>query len=309
MTIPPEQRPAWVQNDVFCPCGYNLYAQRVEVDQRLQMPLCRCPECGRFHAMTTTFATQSPWRSRQEQIAIVFFTLAIIFVIAMATFGLFGLQMGCLAIRDDIERYAERAQLNLFEYEYYWFEITWGPTLMRSLCVVSGFIYAAVCVTFFWHWRKPYYRLLALVPIGTGIFLLWVVAVNEVRLFGAPYFWPELLTATVALLAGIIAGVRYGRPTVRALMRLVMPPKWLMPFSFLWLVDGLPSPSLNGLAKELPGRAPFPGQIASPPQSEGEVARASSPCAVTKATGKMPVPPATSPCESKGNSSPDRGTP
>src|SRR6478672_8387076 len=40
-----------VEGDMFCSgCQYNLHGLNVTLDERLQLPIVRCPECGKFHA-------------------------------------------------------------------------------------------------------------------------------------------------------------------------------------------------------------------------------------------------------------------
>lgn len=79
--------------DAFCDgCGYNLHGQRVERDPRLDLSVCRCPECGRWHAAGKGTSASSVWLSRLGVFLIAGWGLAVLgAVLALGTFmGLSG---------------------------------------------------------------------------------------------------------------------------------------------------------------------------------------------------------------------------
>ncbi len=63
--LPAAQRRGVIEVDTFCPgCHYNLHGQAVTVDDRLDIPVCRCPECGRFHPAGVGVTASSVWVRR-----------------------------------------------------------------------------------------------------------------------------------------------------------------------------------------------------------------------------------------------------
>ncbi|MEM8874298.1 MAG: hypothetical protein AAGD32_08555 [Planctomycetota bacterium] len=83
---------AQVETDLFCnECGFNLHAQRVWRDERLDLLLCRCPECGRHHPAGQVVSATRPWLRRFGILLLSVWVLGVIgFVLACgaAQFGM-----------------------------------------------------------------------------------------------------------------------------------------------------------------------------------------------------------------------------
>ena len=63
--LSPMQRRGVIEVDTFCTgCHYNLHGQAVTVDDRLGIPVCRCPECGRFHPAGVGVTASGVWVRR-----------------------------------------------------------------------------------------------------------------------------------------------------------------------------------------------------------------------------------------------------
>ena len=59
------RRAGQIEVDAFCGgCHYNLHGQPVTVDERLGLPVCRCPECGRWAAAGVATGAGSVWVRR-----------------------------------------------------------------------------------------------------------------------------------------------------------------------------------------------------------------------------------------------------
>ncbi len=59
------ERRGQIEVDTFCPgCHYNLHGQAVMVDDRLGIPVCRCPECGRFAPAGVGVTAATVWVRR-----------------------------------------------------------------------------------------------------------------------------------------------------------------------------------------------------------------------------------------------------
>ena len=63
----PLQRHQQLHVDAFCTgCGYNLHGQPVTRDERTGIFLCRCPECGQYHAAGLGVTAASAWAAQVQ---------------------------------------------------------------------------------------------------------------------------------------------------------------------------------------------------------------------------------------------------
>lgn len=85
--LPVPQRRGVLEVDAFCVgCQYNLHGQTVTVDERLQLPVCRCPECGRFHAAGVGVSASGLWTRRLGTLLLVNWVLLVLALAAGAAF-------------------------------------------------------------------------------------------------------------------------------------------------------------------------------------------------------------------------------
>lgn len=95
----PEPRPhltryLLIQADQFCGCGYNLHGQRVSFDERLEFPVVRCPECGKWHPAGHGSTALRPWLARLATVALAVWAGTLL-LMGMGIAGvLIGLQFG-----------------------------------------------------------------------------------------------------------------------------------------------------------------------------------------------------------------------
>ena len=224
---------AWVQNDLFCNCGYNLFAQPVQHDDRLGIPVSRCPECGQFHAMTTTFASLSNWRARQEQLIILTVTLSVLIFLGLSILGLWGMQMGYMELDREYTFYIQRHTYiyqspNGMGYnnpnptgqvQMYWF-----MHFYRFLCALAGFIFVNIVMTFFWHWKKRLYYVLLAIPLLAAGFSVWFVIIdNQNAAYQYRYDETSIIFGALFEISGMVIAIWLGRRTVRGLIRVFVP--------------------------------------------------------------------------------------
>src|SRR5437016_7943719 len=80
--------------DHFCEfCGYNLHGQVVARDERLGIMVCRCPECGRYHAAGHGATAKSIWVARMAAVALLLWVLIEVGVLVLISLGFGGLQV------------------------------------------------------------------------------------------------------------------------------------------------------------------------------------------------------------------------
>ena len=87
----PLARHAVIQSDQFCPCGYNLFGQRVDRDERLGFEVVRCPECGRFSPAGHGTPSSRPWLRRIAAGMLALWVLLILAILGAAAMTLLGL--------------------------------------------------------------------------------------------------------------------------------------------------------------------------------------------------------------------------
>lgn len=83
-----------IETDTFCAkCGFNLHTQNVWRDERLGIPICRCPECGAIEAAGRNTATASAWLRRLALLGLMFWIALVLAFVAGTGFLMFGAQM------------------------------------------------------------------------------------------------------------------------------------------------------------------------------------------------------------------------
>ena len=90
-TPPPLARHAVLHADQICPCGYNLFGQRVDRDERLGFEVVRCPECGRFSPAGLGTPSARPWLRRLSTLMLAAWAAALFAVFVVAGLSLWGL--------------------------------------------------------------------------------------------------------------------------------------------------------------------------------------------------------------------------
>lgn len=246
--------PSSIQMDLFCTCGYNLCAQVVHVDDRLQIPVCRCPECGRWHALGTTLkAATSSWMAHAGALGALFYIAMVFWVISMAALGLGFLQFGFLEILHEADRMLGAG------YQYFLTDaeaalLRWGGPLLAALCAIGGAIFMAIVTGLFWHWpRHTYWYVLVLAPLAAVAVYMIGIEEHE-RSVLVPNALERLAMCTIAQLAGMAVGILIGRKIVRGILRMFLAGRFLQGLAFLWLVDAKTPPRPEFLSPPAPER-------------------------------------------------------
>ncbi len=237
-------RTSSLQTDLFCTCGYNLHMQVVHVDEQLGIPVCRCPECGRYHAMNTMQPVQSPWTARFGVLLMAGYVLFLLYGAIMAMVGLGAIQYGfVLACEESIVAVKSQWYAQASPMEQFW--PRWLPEIVFALSMLAGFIYMMLATTFFWHWRRDAYWNLLVVPLLTVGIVGWIGVGDHDRAFLADTAIRRIAGATIAVMLGMGLGVLWARKVVRGLLTLLLPLRARQSLSFLWLADGKPPPGMT----------------------------------------------------------------
>lgn len=251
-TRPPA--PSAIQMDLFCTCGYNLCAQVVQIDERLQIPVCRCPECGRWHALGTTMkAVTSPWMAHAGTLGALLYIALVFWLMSMAALGLGFLQFGFLEILHEADRMLQvNYQYRIPDAEAAF--LRWGGPLLAVLCAIGGAIFMTMATGLFWHWpRRAYWYALVLAPLA-AVAVYFIGVEEHERSVLVPNALDRLAICATAQLAGMAVGILIGRKIVRGILRMFLAGRFLQGLAFLWLVDGKTPPRPEFLSPPAPGR-------------------------------------------------------
>jgi hypothetical protein len=126
--VEPDDRPALsaaerlgqIEVDTFCiGCHYNLHGQAVSVDERLGFPVCRCPECGRFHPAGVGVSASSVWTRRLATVLLLNWvgvvmagTLAICFFLGVLSASTVGIYSNYVQVTADGREVEYRGSMN-----------------------------------------------------------------------------------------------------------------------------------------------------------------------------------------------------
>jgi hypothetical protein len=232
-----------IETDRFCEgCGYNLRMQGVRRDPRLNILVVRCPECSRFHPVSTAGTTRQVWWQRLISLVIVSYAV----VLASLVLGLGAAQVGiALGSLDELAHrsYSPRG----YQYGIPLYERPHDPEYLLLMVLASagslavGYLAVALATVLCHHWRRWGYILHATVfPLAVAATLGVILhpAPARIRDFAYPYCaW----FVGLQLLGGVLA-VSTGRPVARGLARLLLPPGWRANLAPLWSADGLEPP-------------------------------------------------------------------
>ena len=83
-----------LQSDQFCTCGYNLHGQKVTPDDRLDFPVVRCAECGRWHPAGHGSMATRPWLKRLAGLLLGVWLGGVLLWSALAGLLVFGFGVG-----------------------------------------------------------------------------------------------------------------------------------------------------------------------------------------------------------------------
>ena len=254
---------ARIETDRCCDgCGYNLHMQGVFRDPGTQLLVCRCPECGRIHAVADAVTAGQAWLRRLGTVLLLFWILFALGVVAgfIVLHGV--VTVGTL---DELTHYAPAtpsgappSQLTLPDGRLVTYQVagTWQRqvrshfkyrtafiALLLSLAACLGFCMVGWIAVTMHHWRRWGYLIPALVvPLGVGGFVWWAWSQTAPEL--SEWAIPYVVGLTLANLVGGVAAVYFGRSVARWLVTLVLSPRARQALAFLWTADGHPPPGM-----------------------------------------------------------------
>lgn len=239
-----------IQTDTFCQgCGYNLHTQAVMRDDRLGILVCRCPECGRFAAAGQSTPAANPWLNRLALLLLVLWVLFVLGLLALCTTFLGMTAYG--HVMNNVRWVSVQGPIAPMQSGYrYTIEVPDAgdknavgrqlteQLVMGAVAAALGGLTGGLFSVVLWHLKWPWRALAWLAPVigCTVAALAWVS--DPAALF--VWRWGLRWIATYLILEGVTvgAGLLLGRPVVRGVLRLLLPPRPLQHLAFLWTVDG-----------------------------------------------------------------------
>ncbi len=245
-----------IEVDVFCTnCFYNLHGQVVTIDPRLNFPVCRCPECGRFHPAGTGVTSSNVWLRRLASI-LLFFWVAMVgsaaFAISFACFGVSSASVNAFSYSGQPVKMAGNVWripnlLHSWTVPGNYDTNTNGFDTMMWICAGSlflGFVAGMLCVTLLWHWERSRYLWVMLLPLLPAAALVMIFdSIPEYEGIFVQCILRVLVQTGIQGI-GIAVGVLVGRKVSRTIVRMIIPPKPRQALAFLWMVDGMKPPQV-----------------------------------------------------------------
>jgi hypothetical protein len=247
---PPQPAPVGrIETDFFCSaCGYNLHALAVTLDSRLQIPIVRCTECGKFHAAGIATGAGRPWLSRLASI-LLFLWIAFLFA-ALAAWAFAHFIMDLIAI-NAFSKYqfpsVPGAPWSMVEVTPADFgglaNYLFARLVTLAFSAIAGYGLGFTPAVFISHIRRQWWLLLTTIPLAAAALALYLTAGPTGMTFLDPA-WPFRTTAfqTLAQLLGLTLGIWTARPLARTTLRILLPRTLLQHLTFLWQIDHLQPP-------------------------------------------------------------------
>jgi hypothetical protein len=257
LIITPHQKHGVIEIDTFCTgCHYNLHGQVVSIDERLGFPVCRCPECGRFHPAGVGVTASGVWLRRWAAGLLLIWVLMVI----VGTLAIAGLMAGIdgssigeyetwhAATREEMAQagviVAGAGPFSVVEIRPWTSrlnqeDIPWLPMVLMSIgsCAL-GLIAGTLAVTFLWHWRRRRYLALLLLPLAPAVFVDTVFRLDTAFALVRVQCMQRIGWQVSAASVGVLLGIWFGRSVSRTIIRIIIPPKPRQALAFLWQVDG-----------------------------------------------------------------------
>ncbi len=264
-----------VETDTYCDgCAYNLHGQTVTRDERLGILVCRCPECGKWHAAGRETSATRDWQRRLGVGLLAGWVLLCLYLFGMMLFGIGACVMGHVGIYSEpywlsragpggigaavYRHYVTDAQMRRLPngtgaagldeiiegsdaYDAERTELGWPAPMLAMLAAAGGLsvLFGGTVAIALSHLRRPGWAVLlpAAACVGCGCFLA------STDLYSLMRGWILVRAAGYAVWAAGFAylGLLIGRRVVRGILTVLLPPRARRAFEFLWAVDGKPT--------------------------------------------------------------------
>jgi hypothetical protein len=233
----PANKVGTIETDCFCPhCQYNLHSLSVFRDERLDISVVRCTECGKFSAAGTSTSANSLWLQRLATLGLLVWIVVIIgLACANMLFFMLGYPLTEEFTQDLLDRGEARPRGVL---EAFWVrpQLLW----MTAVLFVHGLALGTATACIGWHWSMAWRLSSLLLPTLPLLFLLSMRLVpgygySRVASLATWQVWVWMVYTPQA--CGVLVGLLHGRRIGRGVVSLLVPSKPRRLFKFLWDAD------------------------------------------------------------------------
>lgn len=231
---------AHIETDRFCEkCWYNLHGQPIWRDDRTDLLVASCPECGRFTCATDATTAGRVWLRRLGVWLLgQWLMLVIVVFLAWPIFQF----INTVVVIDEMMSYSRWIEDAQKKNNLEWIEsikqgIIWTKILCIILAAAFGFTSTWMLTVVTPHWRKWAYLFppfVFAILIGAGAFTIFFFDRQDLAW---KYFSLVLMLQTGYFIGGVV-GAFAGRPLARLLVRLFLPRTLRGPLGYLWKADG-----------------------------------------------------------------------
>jgi hypothetical protein len=232
-----------IEVDLFCEaCGYNLRSQPVKREPRTELLLARCPECSRYHSARDGSTVTRLWLQRLGTFALALWVVLVLGLTVAMSIASGGIMVAFLDEMTTWFRSGDtgRSMRRIIVHKDYKEIMTASSLGCAALGFASSLLFTIACH----HWRRYRYLLISALISVLTCSLVW---------FAWQMSWPYLSEWGAEIV--IHFGMMYccggalaafaGRPLIRWGLWIILPPRLLALFSFLWSADGLGPPAIE----------------------------------------------------------------
>jgi peptidoglycan/LPS O-acetylase OafA/YrhL len=248
---PPLARHAQLEVDAFCiRCNYNLHGQDVWLDDRLNFPICRCPECGQHFPAGTGVTAQSVWLRRFAALLLAAWIVIVLIATFLACLSFGGIQASYVGtftywVQNPTNAPHFNPEHTLQpppQYDVQSISDNRTAVGISTISIAVGFLVGTLIVSFLWHWPRRRYALTLLLPFisATLVILSYYNDPSYDDIF--PWCRDRILLQALCQFTGMIIGILLGRKLARTIVRSIVPPKPRQLLIFLWRADGKTPP-------------------------------------------------------------------
>ena len=250
-------------------CGHDLHGQPIRREESLGLLVTFCPECGQA-ASLVDYPILGIWGRRLGVLSLVCMIIMVLVFLVVSVMSLFGIIMG---LTSELYSPAQSALASMidggWQIERAWWEANaadvratiWSSVNYRDPEFVGiGLMFLPVCFLFGVIWsaillglRRRYLPLVGIAICVLGWLFIWPVLIadgnfntnNQISVYKLARL--ELIPmlsfmVMTGLSIPLMLGLSFGRPILRSLVKVVLPPRSRGMLRPLWDIDGVQLP-------------------------------------------------------------------
>ena len=248
-------------------CGHDLHGQSIRKEESLGILVAFCPECGQA-ASLVEHPSLGIWSRRLGIFALICLIGMVLGLLVASVMSLFGIMLGLTTELYGPSRSALSGMIDGgWQIENTWWRdnaiearrVMWSAVdmtdpeflgigiLFLPICFVLGVIWSGILLGL----RRRYLPLAGIAMCLLGWLIMWPFLIADGTFNASPQMsiyqvtMRELIPLLSLLVMGVlmiplILGLSFGRPILRSLVKVVLPPRSRRLLRPLWDTDGIP---------------------------------------------------------------------